>query len=84
MFLHLGSHVTIWERKVIGIFSHKSTMPSDITQEFMQQAEKKRLTRKVNNEPPKSFILTDKAVFLSPIDSETLKGRIKACSLRLD
>lgn len=77
MFLHLGSQISVWEPKVIGIFSYKSTMPSRITQEFMEQAEKKRLTRKVNNNLPKSFVLTTKDVYLSPIDSETLKGRMK-------
>lgn len=75
MFLHIGGNISIPTREIIGIFSY-SSHENKITGEFLKTFEEKGYTLSVDNENQrKSFIVTDKEIYYSPIAANTLKKR---------
>ncbi|AVX19223.1 MULTISPECIES: extracellular matrix regulator RemB [Carboxydocella] len=78
MFLHLGNDVVIPLKEVIAIIDlHKDEKKlSEINQEFLQVAEEEGFIELVGEENKiKSFIITNKKIYLSPISSATLRKR---------
>ena len=78
MFLHLGENVVIPLREVIAIFDINSTNSID-TKHFLKTAEEEGFIRRITNDAPKSFVLTERnkksIIYLSPISSVTLGKR---------
>jgi hypothetical protein len=89
MFIHLGGDVVISLRDVISIMDIESSNLSSTTKEFLSIAEDEGFIKKISEDQPKSFILTEKdhktIIYLSPISSVTLfkrAGFIENISLR--
>ncbi|TDT50502.1 extracellular matrix regulator RemB [Fonticella tunisiensis] len=78
MFLHLGENVVIPLNEVIAIFDISSTNSID-TRHFLKIAEEEGFIRRITNDEPKSFVLTERnkksIIYLSPISSVTLGKR---------
>ena len=74
MFLHLGADTVIPVRDVIAITDYKSSR-SDINDEFIQTMREEQIIVDVSENNPKSFVVTDKIVYLSAISALTLKKR---------
>jgi len=78
MFLHIGENVVIPLSEVIAIFDINSTSGTD-TRNFLKIAEEEGFVTKITDDPPKSFILTERnkksIIYLSPISSLTLVKR---------
>jgi hypothetical protein len=78
MFLHLGENVVIPLSEVIAIFDMHSTTSTD-TKQFLRTAEEEDFIVRINEDEPKSFILTERnkksIIYLSPISSITLAKR---------
>lgn len=78
MFLHLGENVVIPLSEVIAILDINSTSSMD-TRSFLKIAEEEGFVTKITDDPPKSFILTERnkksIIYLSPISSVTLVKR---------
>lgn len=78
MFLHLGENVVIPISEVIAIFDMTSTSNMD-TRHFLKIAGEEGFVRKISNDNPKSFVLTERdkksIIYLSPISSVTLQKR---------
>ena len=76
VFLHLGADVIVPKKDVIAIIDMTSHHKSKVTEEFLQVADEEGFVRHVS-EPgkAKSFVLTTKYVYYSPISSSTLKKR---------
>jgi extracellular matrix regulatory protein B len=79
MFIHLGGDIVISINDVISIMDVESSNLSNTTKEFLSIAEDEGLIRKISEDDPKSFILTEKdnktIIYLSPISSVTLLKR---------
>lgn len=79
MFIHLGGDVVISLKDVISIMDIESSNVSSTTKEFLSIAEDEGFIRKISEDQPKSFILTEKdhktIIYLSPISSVTLYKR---------
>lgn len=76
MFLHLGADVIVPKKDVIAIIDIKNNHKSRITDEFLQVADEEGFVRHVTEQgKAKSFVLTTKHVYYSPISSYTLKKR---------
>ena len=73
MFLHLGSDVSVALRDVIAIndYSYLKT----INKEFLKNMRSKKFIIDISENDPKSFVITDKKIYLSAISSVTLKKR---------
>ena len=79
MFLHLGADTVIPLRDVISITDIKVAR-SGINEEFLRGKGEEKLISDVSGGPAKSFIVTDKTVYLSAISSTTLKKRAQFLS----
>ena len=73
MFLHLGSDVSVALKDVIAIndYSYLKT----INKEFLINMRSKKFIIDISENDPKSFVITDKKIYLSAISSVTLKKR---------
>lgn len=74
MFIHIGGDVVISSAEVVSI-NDLHTTSSDATKEFLEVAKEEGFIRDISNGNPKSFIITSKHVYLSPISSLTIKKR---------
>lgn len=74
MFLHLGADIVVPLRDVIAINDLKSGK-SGINKEFLEKMQNDKKIIDVSEKNGKSFIITDKIVYLSAISSLTLKKR---------
>ena len=74
MFLHLGADTVIPVRNVIAITDYQSSR-SSINEEFIHTMREEQLIVDVSENNPKSFVVTDKIVYLSAISALTLKKR---------
>jgi len=83
MFLHLGSDTVVALRDVIAINDLKS-FRSGINKDFIKNMREKKLVVDISSDNAKSFIVTDKKIFLSAISSLTLKKRAGTLLYRED
>lgn len=74
MFLHLGADTVIPLRDVIAITDLKAVR-SGINEEFLRVMQEEKMIEDISENNAKSFIVTDKKVYLSAISSTTLKKR---------
>lgn len=75
MFIHLGENTVITDDKIIGIFDMDTSTVNKATRDYLSSAEKNGRVVYVNYDLPKSFIVTDKKVYVSPINTSTLNKR---------
>ena len=75
MYLHIGNDFVVLYRDLIGIFDIENTSVSKTTQKFLYAAEKAGKVRYVSMDIPKSFIVTNDTIYISPISASTLKKR---------
>ena len=77
MFLHLGADMVVPLRDVIAITDLKSAK-SGINKDFLNKMQDDKKIIDVSEKNAKSFIITNKTVYLSAISSLTLKKRAKS------
>ncbi len=79
MILHLGGDVVVPVQDIIAIIDMETTEQSSINREFLKTAEEEGFIRRISEDPPKSFILTEigkkTVIYMSPISSTTLLKR---------
>ncbi|ASS73547.1 DUF370 domain-containing protein [Tumebacillus algifaecis] len=75
MFIHLGGDVMVQSKDVIAIFDLKMKYSSDSTKEFLNVADEEGFVVMIDENESKSFVVTSKKVYYSPISSLTLKKR---------
>jgi len=74
MFLHLGADTVVPLSDVISITDLKSVR-SSINRNFINNMKEKKKIMDISSNNPKSFVVTEKVVYLSAISSLTLKKR---------
>lgn len=77
MFLHLGENTVINDDEIIGIFDMDTSTVNKATRTYLSLAEKGGKVEYVNFDLPKSFVVTDKKVYISPVNTATLNKRSK-------
>lgn len=76
MYLHIGDARIVFSRELIGIFKYDQN-DSTTNREFLDSLPEGGIKVIAKSERPKSFIVTDKRVFISPISPLTLGRRLK-------
>lgn len=76
MFLHLGEDTVITDKGIIGIFDIDTSTVNKATRDYLAKAEKEKRVVYVNYDLPKSFVVTDDCIYISPINTSTLLRRI--------
>lgn len=74
MFLHLGADTVIPLKNIIAIHDLKSSK-SHINNEFIKNMRNDKKVVDISENNAKSFVITDKKIYLSAISSMTLKKR---------
>ncbi len=83
MYLHIGNHINIRERDIIGIFDADRTTTSWITRKYLSEAQRRDLVSAANEEIPKSFVLYKDAktgeykIYFSQLSTAALCGRME-------
>lgn len=77
MYLHIGENTVITDQDIIGIFDIDTSTVNKATRDYLATAEKQNRVKNVNYDLPKSFIVTDDTVYVSPINTSTLNKRAK-------
>lgn len=85
MYLHIGSDMLVRTVEIIAIISYKATTGTrNINSDFLEQVKKNGKIINLSNlktKNAKSFVITNKIVYISPISSETLYNRSKKFGL---
>ncbi|MBO8138438.1 MAG: DUF370 domain-containing protein [Desulfotomaculum sp.] len=75
MFLHLGGDVMVLKKDIIAILDTKTTQAAP-TREFLEIAKDEGFIKSISKEEKeKTFVVTSKDIYLSPISCSTLKKR---------
>lgn len=77
MYLHIGEDTLVRDKDIIGIFDMDTSTVNKATRYYLKKAEKDKRVIYVNYDLPKCFVVTDKNVFVSPINTGTLNKRAK-------
>lgn len=77
MYLHLGEDTVINSKKVLGIFDMDTSTVNKATRDYLEKAEKENKIIYVNFELPKSFVVTDDKIYVSPLNTSTLLKRTR-------
>ena len=79
MYLHLGGEVMVETKDIIAIMDMETSSTSKKTREFLRKTQEKDNVISVNDELPKSYVITSvkgkTTVYISPISSQTLLKR---------
>lgn len=81
MFIHLGGDMVLKASSIVAIIDHNSQNLSVENQDFLKTRKKQKETIKVTEDIPKSFVMTEHEVYLSPISSHTLKRRAEIATI---
>ena len=77
MFIHLGENTVITDKNILGIFDMDTSTVNKATRDYLSKAEKDKKIKYVSYDLPKSFIVTDDIVYVSPINTATLNKRAR-------
>ena len=88
MYLHLGQSFLLPEGDILGVFDLDNASWAFKTREFLERAEEEGRAIWLTDDLPRSFILADSrwgepVVYLSPLSSATLAGRMERGDLLL-
>ena len=75
MYIHIGAGRVVRARDVLGCFDMDGKWDSEITKEFLKNAEKSGITESAGEDLPRSFVLTDGEVIFTHISTTAVAGR---------
>ena len=78
MYLHIGEDTIIRDREIIGIFDMDTSTVNKATRDYLKKAEQEKRVVYVNYDLPKCFVVTNKKIYISPINTATLNKRAKS------
>ncbi len=83
MLLHLGGDISVFSHEIIGVFDIDAAEKGQATKEYLKNIRNDKkavvISREMDN---KSFIITDKCVYFSPISSGTLFKRARGNKIK--
>ena len=78
MYLHIGGEYLISYEQIIGIFDLDATIDqTPDTLDFLHQAELREHMELVSPDIPRSYIVSDDRIYMSPISAATLRRRLR-------
>ncbi|XNQ61826.1 extracellular matrix/biofilm biosynthesis regulator RemA family protein [Alkalihalobacillus sp. 1P02AB] len=75
LFIHLGGDMVVRGKEIIAILSRDVQESSTVTSTYLKQEKKRKQAIVISEEFIKSIVITDHAVYYSPVSSGTLKKR---------
>lgn len=77
MYIHIGSGKAVRDCEIIGCFDMDGKWDSEVTKDFLKNAEKKRITESAGDDLPRTFVVTDSGVIFTHISSAAICTRGK-------
>ncbi|MBQ7036839.1 MAG: DUF370 domain-containing protein [Clostridia bacterium] len=77
MYIHIGGTHAVRMRDIIGIMDIENTSTSKVTRDFLRKKEKEGKVITTSYDLPKSFVVTEEYVYITPVTSQTLEKRFK-------
>ncbi len=75
MYVNIGGNYAVSDKEIIGIMDIENTSTSKITREYLNRAEKEGRIVTLSYDLPRSYIITDDLVYISPVLTQTLIKR---------
>lgn len=75
MYLHVGNNKVIRKKEIIGIFDLDTATISSVTRKYLNEADKTGIIETVQEEIPKSFIVTNTKIYITQLSAAALHGR---------
>ena len=75
MYIHIGNNKIIDGKKIIGIFDMDFATLSKYTRKTLGRIEKEKKVESVSFDIPRSIVVTDEKIYLSPLSPKALSGR---------
>lgn len=76
MYLHIGDKAVVPYQNILGVFDLDNATYSKRTREFLERAEESGQLIPLGQRLPASLVVTDAAVYLSPISAQNLNKRL--------
>ena len=78
MYVHIGGEYTILSKSIVGLVNLE-TVPASSTDmnSFLKISEDENILEYVSEEIPRSIVITDERVYVSPLSVSTLYKRIR-------
>ena len=88
MYLHLGQHEILPEKRIIGIFDLDTCSYEKRTREYLAAAEAEGVVLDISGHLPRSFVVCDhpyhrQIVYLSQLSAATLQKRAESGTLEV-
>ena len=80
MYIHLGQTIVVREKEIIGLFDLDHITYNGRAAAFVNNAEKAGRLVPCTDDLPRSAVVTDRAVYLSPFSTATLERRLESHS----
>ncbi|MCM3702553.1 extracellular matrix regulator RemB [Paenibacillus macerans] len=75
MYIHLGGEKVILSSELVAIFDISIEQSSKISKQFISHALEEKNVVRIGEEEAKSIVVTQNAIYYSPISSATLKKK---------
>ncbi|HIZ11260.1 MAG TPA: DUF370 domain-containing protein [Candidatus Eubacterium faecavium] len=77
MYLNIGENFVLRTRDIIAVFDMDKTTVNKATRDYLALAQKENRIIYTSYDLPKSFIVTEKNIYVSPLNTSTLLKRIR-------
>ena len=77
MFLHLSPTCVLDKNDVIGVFDMDTATMSPDSRHFLREMERTKQLHSVAKDIPKSFVLTENAVYLASAAPGSIRGHLE-------
>ena len=77
VYVHLGGEKIIRASQIVAILDVSIEESSNVSREFVEEAQKNRKVETIGDEAPKSIVVTDERLYYSPISTATLMKRTR-------
>ncbi len=77
MYIHIGGEYAVQMKEIVGIMDMENTSTSRVTRDFLRKMEEEGRVITTSPDLPKSFVVTGKYVYITPVTSATLEKRCR-------
>ena len=81
MYINIGEEFVLRDKDIVAVFDMDKATVGKTTRDYLNAAQKSGKIIYAGYDLPKSFVVTDSEVYISPVNTGTLSKRAKKLSL---
>lgn len=82
MYIHIGGEYAVFAGNIISIMDIENTSTSRVTRDFLRKKEEEGKIITTSFDLPKSFVVTEDCVYITPVTVSTLEKRWKMWKMK--